>query len=53
MISSVVHEQKNRTLDKLKYISVFMKYGSFVRLIIYVLSVLNEAEDMKKVPHLG
>lgn len=49
VLSSVVHEQKNRTLDKLKYISVFMKFSSFVRLLIYVLSVLDQAEDTKVV----
>lgn len=47
VISTVLHEQKNRTLDKLKYISVFMKYASFVRLLIYVLAVLNQGEDHK------
>jgi hypothetical protein len=47
VISSVVNEQKNRTIDKLKFIAVFMKYASYVRLLIHVLAVLDKAEDTK------
>ena len=43
-ISSVLHEQKNRTLDKLKYTSTFMNYDTFTELLVYVLQTLNIRE---------
>ena len=43
-ISSVLHEQKNRTLDKLKDTSTFMNYDTFTELLVYVLQTLNIRE---------
>ena len=47
-VSSVLHEQKNVTLDKLKSTSIFMKYESFVTLIIYILNSMNANEAKSK-----
>ena len=46
-ISSVLHEQKNRTLDKLKATAPFMRLESFVHLLVFVLATLNAHEDSK------
>ena len=43
-ISSVLHEQKNRYLDKLKSTSVHMKINTFARILIHTLETLNLRE---------
>ena len=40
--NSVLHEQMNRFLDKIKPISVHMRYDSFYELLIYMLMELNK-----------
>ncbi|KAI8893049.1 hypothetical protein BC833DRAFT_532226 [Globomyces pollinis-pini] len=43
-IISVLHEQKNRRLDKLKSISTFMNYDSFAELMVYIIHLMNMRE---------
>jgi hypothetical protein len=43
-INSVLHEQKNSCLDKLKPISIHMRYDSFYELLIYTLVSINSRE---------
>ncbi|KAI8893110.1 hypothetical protein BC833DRAFT_569508 [Globomyces pollinis-pini] len=44
-LSSVLHEQKNAVLDKLKLSSCFMNYDSFCLILIYILQTLNTREE--------
>jgi hypothetical protein len=43
-ISSVVHEQKNAILDRLKETSGMMRYDTFVALMVYMLHNMNDIE---------
>jgi hypothetical protein len=43
-INSVLHEQKNALLEKLKPIAIHLRYDSFVELLIYILTEINGFE---------
>lgn len=46
-ISSVLHEQKNAQLAKIKIPSIFMRYDSFVELLKCLTSMMNVKESIK------
>ncbi|KAI8891609.1 hypothetical protein BC833DRAFT_570920 [Globomyces pollinis-pini] len=43
-VISVLHEQKNRRLDRLKFTSGFMKYDTFNAILIHILHMMNTRE---------
>ncbi|KAI8891597.1 hypothetical protein BC833DRAFT_627213 [Globomyces pollinis-pini] len=43
-VISVLHEQKNRRMDRLKFTSGFMKYLTFTSILIHILHMMNTRE---------
>ncbi|KAI8893111.1 hypothetical protein BC833DRAFT_532166 [Globomyces pollinis-pini] len=49
-VSTVLHEQKNALLYKLKRTSVHMGYESFCEFLVYIIHSLNQEENRKTTP---